>query len=556
MNLTVDSFIKPKNEFHLKEIFIEWTLNMVDKEDSIIINISGNYIIDTKFYKNILEIEDAPTHHHNYYWPYYELIFTNLDDNKFFSLMANRIVSVDIKDNKLFFDFILHPNELLYGFDLNFPIQSGSALITTNNENLNLLIDILTNNLLIDEKYPIPRCRQCNGLLTIHGQKKSTDIILENDFICADCLKSASNFYKLLYSEILAISDEELKQKFKIFYQYIEGGLKFAAAINDFELKCFYDLILLQIQVRIGNFSINNAETILDFYSEKIKNNNFSKFEKEISKFKNWMSSYNDSKIKKQSLKTVEERAQIIQDDYISQDNLLESSVKIILENKKDQGSDLNANKNNSNEFNLLNGIAEALNTLSTIEENLEPKPITPIDRLKAVSISENKNIENLKPSEKFKSNIPDIEEFSIYSMDLNKKIIESKYDDAWKDVDESIKALDELIAKPDKDSEIKSNVKESKPPLLEKETIQAPNDSLSSIKISSPNLHPPPSLHPPTKLNYSNSVPSEKSQISDTTIDNQSKSLNTNVIEGNKTPQIPSYLHPPPKPKIKKDDK
>jgi len=576
MTLKVSLFIKPKKDYSLENIYIDWTLNMTDKEDTIIINTSGSYDILAKYYSKVFEIENAPTHYHKYYWPFHELTFTNVEDGKFFTLMCNRINTIDMKDNKLYFEFTLHPNEPLFGFDLQHPITSGTALISAENEKLDLLIEIFSQNLLIDNKYPIVRCNQCNGLMTVHANKKPDDILYANDFICVDCLKAVSTFYNLLYSEIQATLDEDLKEKLNIFLQYIEGGMKAAIALKDYELKCFYDLLLLQTMFKVQNFTAEETEIITEFYKSKIKGKKYKKFESELENFKKTIAKFKESLVansknssqieviikNKRSSKNTQEvnkEENIVpvlesKDEITTIDNTngnnaiqtpettsqmdesieqeLKDSVELILKNKNNLKENI---KNDNEDTKILDEMADAIMLLSTIESDLEPKPITPVERLKTAIIEENEIKKPLKPSERFSKNLPDIEEINLINQnEESNDILIKNGEDAWKDVEESINALDELIGGEEDNKEKK----------IENIVTATPSTTNPPPGVNPPpNLRPPPGVNPPPNLRPPPGV-------------NPPPNLHPPPgVNPLPVANPPPNLHPPPKSKNKEDN-
>ncbi|MBD3351038.1 MAG: hypothetical protein GF364_06090, partial [Candidatus Lokiarchaeota archaeon] len=519
MSLKVESLLKKQRDFCTESVGIQWALNLQRENEVETINKTGNYTIKTHYYPGVHEIDNARTIIDSYYIPFHELVFIDEKDESNFTLLFNRVVTVDMEEQNLKIEFLCHSSSPLYAFNLDEPVISGTAVLSTKEEHLNEFIDILSSNLLIGGEYPILRCERCQGLMTVDGAKDPNDPLYDTDFICMDCYNACNNFFNILESEIQMADKETIKNQRMVFLQYIDGGMDVSLAINDNQLKRFYDALVVRIELISGEIDSAMALKLLNKYLDIAKLKGYKKLNDYLNDFITSLTGEppHDEKHNVEigevgdSLPEVEEKAleglssqvseSITEDlalknqdlDSLSTDDLLSMSSNQLLSNLSGDsigsGSPSLETKESSAEDIMLSDMADAIMVLSSLESDLEPKPISPIDKLKTANEELTELKEKAKPSAAL-DELPELDVLDFGLIDesaIDEEIGKKAYSDIWEDVEEGISALNELLPEKDKEEKLVSNSS------LEASKVEGANQP--------PGLKPPPGANPPPGL-------------------------------------------------------
>lgn len=477
--------------------------------------------------------------------------------------MFNRIIEVDVVEDKVLITFKCHSADPLYGFNLSEPIISGKAIISTEDESLNKFVDIIGENLLIKNNYPILRCSNCEGLLTLDGSKNPDDILYDADFFCMDCFIAANNYFNILDAEIMQQNKESIKEQRKQFIQLIEAGINVATSIKSTVLIYHYDILTARIEFLSGNLNGEQISQIFGKYLDLCQKNNYTILSDYINQTilfvtsviqeeqasKEIISAESVEKIEskpieiKSSQKSEEsEKTPIVEDYDLAEsmpldDEQLVNDLKGLIssdmqaEFEKDLDSALQSNVTSTpqkaepvktiptsptkesgkvipskpnedldfEEKGVLKDMADALLVLSDIESDLTPKPISPLDRL-TYTQEELQDIDNkMKPSSLLFNGLPELDDINIIGIGVKEEVGKKK--DVWEDVEESISALDEFLPqdKTGENEDTDASNKDSTKGQKKKTISDLEQELLKKQQQQIPNV--PPGLKPPPGL-------------------------------------------------------
>lgn len=262
--LKVGMFLKKKGDFYATGISVSWKFKIMADQDTVTIEKQGLYDIVSKYYPGPHKFKNNRSEITSYYNPFNLLTFTNPNDATTFTLSLSRVFSVDLVNQKVFIKFIMHPSNPEYAFDIKTPIHSGEALISAEEKAQLDILNLIKNNILIDDKYPMPQCEQCGGLKVINGNCTEADDVTDQDFICNYCLQVVNDYFERLTNAITEIAEptEMIIQRPNLI-SIANIGKAFAIDMNDLKLQNFFDALIIQINYFSGSIEANAALNLL-----------------------------------------------------------------------------------------------------------------------------------------------------------------------------------------------------------------------------------------------------------------------------------------------------
>ncbi len=256
MSLTIDTLLKSQGEVHLQNINIKWYFTPHSDEE-IAMDIEGTYNIDSYYDSRTTEIHKPRTLITGYYEIFNKLQFTDINENSAFILSINHITEYQLSENTLTIEFVFHRSLPQIPFGLEQPIIAGAAEIESSEENVMILQSLIHKNLHLhfaDHVFKIPRCNRCSSALTVHTNVDLEDEVINEDFICMDCYSVINNFYNLLEKEVYKITDPgQMKMQRDNLVKFVITGKKNASQIEETQLQHFYNLLIIYIEYLSGN---------------------------------------------------------------------------------------------------------------------------------------------------------------------------------------------------------------------------------------------------------------------------------------------------------------
>ena len=225
MSIKIGHFLNRNENFYvdLKGVAMKWIFFTGDDLGN---PISGLYNIKSEFNSDKQLIENGKTNTDTFYNIFSTLVFTD-SSGAIFSLPLNRVTKTGMKNQKGIIEFLIHKSSTCFPFGAPDPITSGRVTLFGNEEAMNQLINHVESNIKIQNRIPIPRCKQCYGVKTVKGGMTAKSDISEDSFVCMDCLKVLNKYYNQLFQEIESIKNPDiLKKQEKNFVNFIEAGKK------------------------------------------------------------------------------------------------------------------------------------------------------------------------------------------------------------------------------------------------------------------------------------------------------------------------------------------
>lgn len=416
MSYTVKSLIQNKEKFNAVDVSINWNFNLISESENSSIEKEGMFNISSLHNPEPIFIPNAKTSINSYFLPFTQLIFMDSGDNSKFLLNLGRVTSFEKNEQVIEVSFKFHEANPQYGFEEDLPIISGVANISGEESIISNLEKLLRKNLFIDDEYLIPRCKECEGLKCIKGTKESIEDLVDSDFICSDCYTAAKKYCNTLIDEFeKPLNFDNLNQQRPMLMKIISKGKKNAESIMESELFRFYDVFYVFIEYLVGNFQKQETLIRLNKLSEICKKMGYKNLEDYTGVILEKVNTY---KLPEQLSTNPQENTKI--EDQNNSLNNGKNEVAIVHENT-DYSKLIEQ---------TLHDLEETLNKLDTLEPDLKPRTITPLDRLKFINAliirepEEEKIEENLTTS--YFNDLDDIDNLDLKPI-MGKDIIQRK---------------------------------------------------------------------------------------------------------------------------------
>ncbi|MBN2156099.1 MAG: zinc ribbon domain-containing protein [Candidatus Lokiarchaeota archaeon] len=447
MSLTIDALLKSQGEVHIQNVEIHWYFTLQSDEEEAI-EIHGIYNIDSFYDSFTTEIQNARTQTTGFYEIFDKLLFTHAETQSTFIIGINHITEYDLSDNTLTIEFIFHRSIPQVAFELEFPVIASVAEIKDSNENLIMLESLIHKNLHIhfsDHVFKIPRCNRCSSALTLHNQVDIEEEVINEDFICMDCYIAINNFYNILENEVFKIADPStIKEQRDYLVKFIIAGKKNASQFEEIQLQHFYNLLIIYVEYMSDNLDREGVKQKIESIITIGMTHNFSKLREGA---ENLMTKLNLEAIE---IPTHQEpefgESQIFSSQQPNSEPLPPPvplgtpSPSTIIPQDPELTEGLQ-----SLEF-VQEELRSTLEALSKIESDLIPKPITPIDKMKALN-TDLEDFESIPTFDDIKETFSDLESLDFpdiqFGIDSNQENIDDE--SIPEEIQRKIAALDEL---------------------------------------------------------------------------------------------------------------